>query len=67
MPEFVLLRKPGSDGEGAGILRQGWRTVLARLIRERLISLPQVEVMFGEPSCQSAHWACLVGKRSSIE
>jgi len=65
MPEFVLLRKPGQDGEGVGILRQGWRTILARLIRLRMVSLPSVEVMFGQPSCQSAHWAVLTGKRSA--
>lgn len=66
MPEFVLLRNPGEDGEKAGILRQGWRTILARLIRLRLISLEKVEVMFGQPSCQSGHWAVLSGKRNSL-
>ncbi len=66
MPEFVLLKNPGEDGENVGILRQGWRTVLARLIRLRLISLEKVEVMFGQPSCQSGHWAVLSGKRNSL-
>ena len=66
MPEFVLLKNPGADGESAGILRQGWRTVLARLIRQRLVSLEKVEVMFGQPSCQSGHWAVLSGKRNSL-
>ena len=66
MPEFVLLKKPDANGEGTGILRQGWRTVLARLVRLRMISLPAVEVMFGQPSCQSAHWAVLTGKRSAV-
>lgn len=66
MPEFVLLKNPGEDGENAGILRQGWRTILARLIRKRLIGMAEVEVMFGQPSCQSGHWAVLTGKRSSI-
>lgn len=66
MPEFVLLRDPGEDGENVGILRQGWRTVLARLIRQRLIPISAVEVMFGQPSCESGHWAVLTGKRSTV-
>ena len=66
MPEFVLLRKPDEDGENVGILRQGWRTILARLIRLRLISLEKVEVMFGQPSCQSGYWAVLSGKHANL-
>lgn len=67
LPEFVLLKKP--DGTGmTGILRQGWRTILARLLRMGVIDgLAQIEIMFGQPSCQSAYWACLTGKRSHIE
>lgn len=66
MPEFVLLRKPDELGH-TGILRQGWRTILARLIRERLIGIGETDIIFGQPSCQSAYWACLTGKRSEIQ
>lgn len=65
MPEFVLLKKADELGH-TGILRQGWRTILARLIRERLIGIGEVDIMFGQPSCDSAYWACLTGKRSSM-
>jgi len=67
MPEFTLQRDPGEDGENVGILRQGYRTILMRLVQRRLISLSQVEVMFGPPSRESAYWAVLTGKRSSIQ
>lgn len=67
LPEFVLLKK--ADGQGhTGILRQGWRTILARLLRMGVIDgLGQIEIMFGQPSCQSAYWAVLTGKRSQFE
>lgn len=67
MPEFTLQKHAGDDGENVGILRQGWRTILARLIRMRMISFEKVEVMFGQPSHQSAYWAVLTGKRSELE
>lgn len=67
MPEFTLEKTPDEDGEGVGILRQGWRTILMRLIRLRLISLEKAEVMFGQPSFESAYWAVLTGKRNSID
>ena len=67
MPEFTLQRDPGEDGEGVGILRQGYRTLLMRLVRLRLISLAAVETLFGQPSNQSAYWAVLVGKRETID
>lgn len=67
MPEYTLENSPDEHGEGVGILRQGYRTILTRLIRMRLISLEKAELMFGQPSQESAYWACLTGKRSSIE
>lgn len=59
MPEFTLEKDPGPDGENVGILRQGWRTILMRLVRMRAISLTQVEVMFGPPSHDSMYWKVL--------
>lgn len=78
MPEFALLSKEddrsmiNSDGETevftgeCKVLRQGYRSILQRLVRARIISLPQVETLFGPPSHDSAYWALLTGKRSSI-
>lgn len=62
MPEFTLEREPGEDGENIGILRQGWRTILMRLIRMRMISLEKVDLLFGQPSHDSMYWAVLTGK-----
>lgn len=59
MPEFTLQKDPGQDGENVGILRQGWRTILMRLVRMRVISLAQVEVIFGPPSHDSMYWKVL--------
>lgn len=66
LPEFVLLKQPDELGH-TGILRQGWRTILARLLRMGVLGgLNQIEIVFGQPSCQSAYWACLTGKRSAM-
>ncbi len=49
------------------IIRQGYRTILQRLIRAGMINLSATEAIFGPPSYDSAHWALLTGKRSSID
>lgn len=75
MPEFTLQEKNPDyqtlDGETftggcKRIIRQGYRTILMRLVRMKLICLPQVEVIFGPPSHDSAFWACLTGGRSTL-
>lgn len=59
MPEFTLQKDPGPDGDNVGILRQGWRTILMRLVRMRMISLHEAEVIFGPPSHDSMYWKVL--------
>ena len=39
----------------------GWRTVLARLVRKRLISEPAAVLLFGTPSVTSKRWQQAVG------
>jgi hypothetical protein len=49
------------------ILRQGYRTILQRLVRSGMINLTAAETLFGPPSYDSAYWALLTGRRSSID
>jgi hypothetical protein len=54
-PEFDVIE----DQEGAmygSCKERGWRTVLARLIRERLITEYSAETVFGIPSHDSERW-----------
>lgn len=79
MPEFALLSKEddramiNSDGETevftgeCKVLRQGYRSILQRLVRAKMINLTKAEALFGPPSHDSAYWAVLTGKRSSID
>ena len=73
-PEFCVLRKKEDrvdhdgtvhPGECCGIAFIGWRTALARLIRQRLISEVQAEFIFGLPTNQSQFWATATGKRTA--
>lgn len=78
MPEFFLEEKEEDRtmdvagetvtyyGGCKRILRQGYRTILQRLVRAGMINLTAAESLFGPPSYDSAHWALLTGKRSSI-
>ena len=79
MPEFFLQEKEddrimtiaGETVTYAGgckrIIRQGYRSILQRLVRAGMINLAAAETLFGPPSYDSAHWALLTGKRSSID
>lgn len=58
MPEYSVL-----NAEGAYEEKRGWRTVLYRLLKERLVSQGQVDVMFGLNS-DSRNWAILTGRRN---
>ena len=49
------------------ILRQGYRTILQRLVRAGMINLTAAESLFGPPSYDSAHWALLTGRRPAID
>jgi len=75
-PEFVVLKKEEDyvahdgkvhPGECKGVAFPGWRTVLARLIRKKMISELQAELLFGSPTNQSAFWATALGKRKTLE
>jgi hypothetical protein len=79
MPEFFLQEKEEDRVMNIGgetvvhsggckrILRQGYRTILQRLVRAGMINLAAAEAIFGPPSYDSAHWALLTGRRSSID
>lgn len=76
MPEFFLqeteedrVMNDGSVFAGGckRIIRQGYRTILQRLVRAGMINLTAAEALFGPPSYDSAHWALLTGRRSSID
>lgn len=54
-PEFTTVTKTAQDGEVEKI-QQGWRTVLARLIKLRLITAHGSFVLFGPPSRGSKNW-----------
>ena len=54
-PEFSL-RIVDDKGEAKGII-SGWRRVLMRLIRERLITEPGAWSLFGPPTRDSENWA----------
>lgn len=58
MPEFSVLNKEGAFEE-----KRGWRTVLYRLMKERLITYGQVEIVFGPGD--SRNWAILTGRRNA--
>jgi len=78
MPEFFLEEKEEDRVMAIGgqtevhyggckrILRQGYRTILQRLVRAGMINLAAAEAIFGPPSYDSAHWALLTGKRATI-
>jgi hypothetical protein len=78
MPEFFLQEKEDDRVMTIGgqteihyggckkILRQGYRTILQRLVRAGMINLTAAETLFGQPSYDSAYWALLTGRRSSI-
>ena len=78
MPEFFLQEKDEDRVMNVGgqtevhyggckrIIRQGYRTILQRLVRAGMINLTAAETLFGQPSYDSAYWALLVGKRSAI-
>lgn len=78
MPEFFLQEKEDDRVMTIGgetevhyggckrILRQGYRTILQRLVRAGMINLTAAETLFGPPSYDSAYWALLTGRRSSI-
>lgn len=54
-PEFSVLHR---DDEGHFYKEtRGWRTILARLIRTRLITEPQANKVFGAPSRSSQKWS----------
>lgn len=59
MPEYSVLNKDGAYEE-----KRGWRTVLYRLIKERLVTPTQAEVMFGL-NTESRNWAILTGRRNA--
>lgn len=61
MPEFSVLNESGAYED-----KRGWRTVLYRLIKQRLITEAQAEVVFG-PQGNSKNWAILTGRRSATE
>jgi hypothetical protein len=44
-------------------VRRGWRTVLARLVQKRLVSLEAAEREFGAPTDRES-WALLTGKQT---
>jgi hypothetical protein len=79
MPEFFLETKEEDRimniagetvtyyGGCKEILRQGYRTILQRLVRSGMINLTAAETLFGPPSYDSAYWALLTGRRSSID
>lgn len=79
MPEFFLEEKEDDrvmtiagetvtySGGCKRILRQGYRTIIQRLVRARMINLAAAETLFGPPSYDSAHWALLTGKRAHID
>lgn len=79
MPEFFLQEaEPDRTMVIAGevvtysggckrIIRQGWRSILQRLVRAGMINLTAAEAIFGPPSYESAHWAILTGRRNSID
>lgn len=54
MPEFSV-RKTDAEGNFSGEIR-GWRTVLAKLIRGRIISKTSADALFGPPNRDSANW-----------
>lgn len=54
-PEFSL-RVVDDEGKPKGIV-SGWRRVLSRLIRAKLISEPAAFKLFGPPSRDSENWA----------
>lgn len=78
MPEFFLEEKEEDRTMTIGgetvtytggckrILRQGYRTIIQRLVRAGMINLTAAETLFGPPSYDSAHWALLTGRRSVI-
>lgn len=78
MPEFFLQEKEDDRVMTIGgetevhyggckrIIRQGYRTILQRLVRAGMINLATAETLFGPPSYDSAYWALLTGRRSSI-
>lgn len=79
MPEFFLEEKEDDRTMSIGgetitysggckrIIRQGYRSILQRLVRAGMINLTAAEAIFGPPSYDSAHWALLTGRRSSID
>lgn len=78
MPEFVLMSKEEDRSMNIGgetvvyaggckkVLKQGYRTIIQRLVRAKMINLVAAEALFGPPSYESAYWAVLTGKRESI-
>lgn len=54
-PEFSI-RVTDNEGRAKGIIA-GWRRVLMRLIRDRIITEPAAYAMFGPPSRDSENWA----------
>lgn len=78
MPEFFLQEKEEDRvmtiagetevhyGGCKRIIRQGYRSILQRLIRAGYIGLSATETLFGPPSYDSAYWALLTGRRSTI-
>lgn len=53
--EYTVVDEDAETGEVTRIT-PGWRNVLARLVRARLISEPRAVVMFGTPSVTSKRW-----------
>lgn len=78
MPEFFMQEKDedrvmtiGGEtevhyGGCKRIIRQGYRSILQRLVRHGYINLAATETLFGPPSYDSAYWALLTGRRSTI-
>lgn len=58
-PEFALIGYRDAEKQFPYVERQGWRSCLARLIRQRLISEAGAEIMFGPPSMMSQRWNTL--------
>ena len=56
MPEFDVIGFRDEEKLQPYILRRGWRTILARLIRLKAVGSGRVERVFGLPSVDSERW-----------
>ena len=56
MPEFTVVKWVGDPSDENMEQTVGWRNVLSKLIRARVISKARVEVAFGPPTRDSMLW-----------